>query len=149
MIGYSKNNRKNCPRKWFWWKEKETRVKIKPWVSANRPSNNWAKRSNLLRQPVGNYIILPQLLQKLLAVGLILGNPSENEAFLRVNRGSILKTVQKTRTLWIKNLLVDIFHFNTQKYKILFCQALISRFISIISFIENKNLLCLIKLPIG
>ena len=28
MIGYSKKNRENCPRKCFWWKEKETRVKI-------------------------------------------------------------------------------------------------------------------------
>ena len=24
-------------------KEKETQVKIQPWVSANRPSNNWAQ----------------------------------------------------------------------------------------------------------
>ena len=27
----------------FWAKEKETQVKISPWVSANRPSNNWAQ----------------------------------------------------------------------------------------------------------
>ena len=42
MIGCSKKNRESCPRKWFWWKEKESQVKIQPWVSANRSSNNWA-----------------------------------------------------------------------------------------------------------
>ena len=42
MVGSSKNNRENYPRKCFWTKEKETRVKSKPRLSANRPSNNWA-----------------------------------------------------------------------------------------------------------
>ena len=36
------NIRENCPRKCFWTKEKETRVKFNPGLSANRPSNNWA-----------------------------------------------------------------------------------------------------------
>ena len=42
MIGSSKNNRENYPRKCFWTPEKETRVKFNPGLSANRPSNNWA-----------------------------------------------------------------------------------------------------------
>ena len=42
MITYSNKNSENFPRKCFWWKEKETRVKIQPWVSAKRPSNNSA-----------------------------------------------------------------------------------------------------------
>ena len=42
MIGSSKNNRENYPRKCFWTQEKETRVKFNPGLSANRPSNNWA-----------------------------------------------------------------------------------------------------------
>ena len=43
MIGSSKNNRENYPRKCFWTPEKETRVKFNPGLSANRPSNNWAQ----------------------------------------------------------------------------------------------------------
>ena len=42
MIGSSKNNRENYPRKCFWAQEKETRVKFNPMLSANQPSNNWA-----------------------------------------------------------------------------------------------------------
>ena len=42
MIGGSKNNRENDPRKCFSTQEKETRVKFNPGLSANRPSNNWA-----------------------------------------------------------------------------------------------------------
>ena len=42
MIGSSKNNRQNSPRKFFWAQEKETRVKFNPGLSANRSSNNWA-----------------------------------------------------------------------------------------------------------
>ena len=42
MIGSSKNNRENYPRKCFWTQEKETRVKFNPGLSANRPLNNWA-----------------------------------------------------------------------------------------------------------
>ena len=42
MIGSSKNNRENYPRKCFWTQEKETRVTFNPGLSANRPSNNWA-----------------------------------------------------------------------------------------------------------
>ena len=42
MIGISKNNRENYPRKCFRTQEKETRVKVNPGLSANRPSNNWA-----------------------------------------------------------------------------------------------------------
>ena len=37
MIGSSKNNRENYPRKCFWRKVKETRG-----LNPNRPSNNWA-----------------------------------------------------------------------------------------------------------
>ena len=37
-----KNNGENYPRKCFRIKEKETRVKFNPRLSANRPSNNWA-----------------------------------------------------------------------------------------------------------
>ena len=43
MIGSSKNNRENYPRKTFGTLEKETRVKFNPGLSANRPSNNWAQ----------------------------------------------------------------------------------------------------------
>ena len=42
MIGSSKNNKENYPRKCFWTQEKETRLKFNPELSANRPSNNWA-----------------------------------------------------------------------------------------------------------
>ena len=42
MIGSSKNNRENYPRKCFWTQERETRVKFNSGLSANRPSNNWA-----------------------------------------------------------------------------------------------------------
>ena len=43
MIGSSKNNRENYPRKCFWAQEKETRVKFNPRLSANWPSNNWTQ----------------------------------------------------------------------------------------------------------
>ena len=43
MIGVSKNNRENYPRKCFRTPEKETRVKFNPGLSANRPSTNWAQ----------------------------------------------------------------------------------------------------------
>ena len=42
MIGSSKNNRENYPRKCFWTEEKETPVKFNPGLSANRPLSNWA-----------------------------------------------------------------------------------------------------------
>ena len=42
MIGSSKNNRENYPRKCFLTQEKEKQVKFNPGLSANRPSNNWA-----------------------------------------------------------------------------------------------------------
>ena len=42
MIGSSKNNKVNYPRKCFWTQEKETRVKFNPALSANQPSNNRA-----------------------------------------------------------------------------------------------------------
>ena len=42
IIGSSKNNRENYPRKCFSTQEKETRFKFNPWLSANRPSNTWA-----------------------------------------------------------------------------------------------------------
>ena len=38
-----KKNRENYTRKCFWAKEKGTRVKFNPGLSANRPSNNWAQ----------------------------------------------------------------------------------------------------------
>ena len=44
MIGSSKNNRENYPRKCFWTQEKETRVKFNPGLSAYRRSNNWAQK---------------------------------------------------------------------------------------------------------
>ena len=37
MFGYSTNKREIHPRKCFWTEEKETRIKIYPRVSANRP----------------------------------------------------------------------------------------------------------------
>ena len=43
MIGSSKNNRENYPKIiHFWAKEKGTRVKFNPRLSANWPLNNWA-----------------------------------------------------------------------------------------------------------
>ena len=52
IIGSSKNNRENYPRKWFWRQEKETRVKFNPGLSANQPSNNWALENRpLLSSP--------------------------------------------------------------------------------------------------
>ena len=38
MIGYTKENSKNYPRKCFWTEEKESQIKIQPRVSANQPS---------------------------------------------------------------------------------------------------------------
>ena len=53
MIGGSKNNRENDPRKCFSTQEKETRVKFNPGLSANRPSNNWAlEASDLTALPM-------------------------------------------------------------------------------------------------
>ena len=43
MIGSTKNNRENYPRKCFWKQEKETWVNFNPGLSANRLSNNWAQ----------------------------------------------------------------------------------------------------------
>ena len=40
MIGSSKNNRENYPRKCFWTQEKEIWVKFNPGVRANRPLDN-------------------------------------------------------------------------------------------------------------
>ena len=43
MIGCSKKNKENYPRKSVLLNnnnKKETQVKIQPWVSANQPSNN-------------------------------------------------------------------------------------------------------------
>ena len=48
MVGSSKNNTENYPRKCFWTQEKETWVKFNPGLSANRPSNNWALFYSLL-----------------------------------------------------------------------------------------------------
>ena len=50
MIGSSKNNRENYPRKCFRIPEKETSVKFNPRLSANRPSNNWAQTVKLTYQ---------------------------------------------------------------------------------------------------
>ena len=44
MIGSSKNSTENCPRKCFQTQLKKTRVKFNPELSANRLSNNWAKK---------------------------------------------------------------------------------------------------------
>ena len=46
MIGSSKNNRENFPRKCFWTQEKETWDKFNPRVSTNWPSYNWAWAQN-------------------------------------------------------------------------------------------------------
>ena len=43
MIGSSKKNRENYPSKCLWTQEKEARVKFKPGLGVNRPSNNWAQ----------------------------------------------------------------------------------------------------------
>ena len=45
MIGSSKNSRENYPRKYFLTREKETRVKFNPGLSANRLLDNWAQGS--------------------------------------------------------------------------------------------------------
>ena len=42
MIGTSKNNGENYPRKFFF-QHKE----MKPGLSANRPSNNWAQKTEI------------------------------------------------------------------------------------------------------
>ena len=47
MIGSSKNNRENYRRKFFWTREKETRVKFNPGLSVNRPSNNSAQIASI------------------------------------------------------------------------------------------------------
>ena len=48
MIGSSKNNRENFPRKCFRTQEQETRVKFNPGLSANHSLNNWAQKLNVL-----------------------------------------------------------------------------------------------------
>ena len=55
MIRCSMNIRENCPRKCFWTKEKETRAKFNPGLSANRPSNNWALHN--IKPPLGNSLV--------------------------------------------------------------------------------------------
>ena len=47
MIGSSKNNRENYPRKYFRTQEKETRIKFNHGLSANRPLNNWANPAKI------------------------------------------------------------------------------------------------------
>ena len=48
-----KNNRKNYPRKFFWTKGKETRVKFNPGLSVNRPLNHWVHfSSEFISKPV-------------------------------------------------------------------------------------------------
>ena len=42
----------NYPIKCFKTKEKETQIKVLPWISANRPSNNWAQNSRFHKQKV-------------------------------------------------------------------------------------------------
>ena len=42
IIGCSKKNTVNYPKKAFPLTNKETQIKIQSWVSANRPSNKWA-----------------------------------------------------------------------------------------------------------
>ena len=54
MIGSSKHNRENYPRKCRW-TQKETRVKFNSGLSANRPSNNWALVQNT-QNPRGAFI---------------------------------------------------------------------------------------------
>ena len=49
MIGSSKTKRENYPRKCLWTQEKETRVKFKPGLRANQPSNNWAQACKVLQ----------------------------------------------------------------------------------------------------
>ena len=44
MMGSSKNNRENYPRKCFWTQEKDTWVKFNPGLSTNQPSNKWAQK---------------------------------------------------------------------------------------------------------
>ena len=58
MIGSSKNNRENYPRKCFWTQEKETRFKFNPGLSANRPANNWAQKVKFICETVQNPCIL-------------------------------------------------------------------------------------------
>ena len=41
-IWRSKKNTENYPKKAFEWRNKETQIKIEPWVSAKQLSNNWA-----------------------------------------------------------------------------------------------------------
>ena len=43
MIGWSQKNKENDPKRAFEQRSKEAQIKIKPWVSANLPSFNWAK----------------------------------------------------------------------------------------------------------
>ena len=50
-IGSYKPARENYPTKWFWTQEKETRVKLNLGLSANRPSNNWAKDFPFMDKP--------------------------------------------------------------------------------------------------
>ena len=59
MTGCSKNNRENYPRKCFWTKEKETRVKFNPRSSANQLSNNWA---------LVHLLVLPMILEILFSL---------------------------------------------------------------------------------
>ena len=56
MIGSSKNKRENYPRKCFWTQEKETKVKVNPGLSTNRPSNNWAQVEKKSKCTPGNLL---------------------------------------------------------------------------------------------
>ena len=45
MIECSKNGRENYPIEAFEQGSKDAGIKIKPWISTNWPSNNWALQS--------------------------------------------------------------------------------------------------------
>ena len=95
MIGSSKNNGENYPRKCFWTQEKETRVKFNPGSRANRPSNNWALLFHLFRKNNPFSHVLPE-------IKMMLQEMIYNEDFLCSSVGT------KLYDLWIKcNLILD------------------------------------------
>ena len=58
MIGSSKNNRENYPRKCFLTQEKETRVKFNPGLSANR-------------EKISSYMAMPVIVNSLSNINLV------------------------------------------------------------------------------
>ena len=73
MIGYPKKNRENCPKKCFWWKEKETRLKFNPGLAliGLRTTGPWAFLTHVFKNSARHiHTCISQGQQKRLSISL-------------------------------------------------------------------------------